>query len=368
MVIGIPGMLPVHLEAAEPVVVVGIFAETGIAATNNRPHIEVVRLAVEDVNKSGGLLGHPMDFRILDNKSTPIGSNLAAQQAVSLDATAVIGAAWSSHSLQVAPVLQKAKIPMITGSATNPKVTRFGNYIFRACFIDSFQAKAMARFARSGLGAQTAIVLEIANEEFSLTLAELFVHSFEAYGGEVLLKGSYQNDAVDFSGLLRKIQRLQADVIYAPGYGRDVGLLIKQAKEMGVNLTFLGADGWGGSLIYDTGGDALEGCFQTAHWHYGVRLPKSISLQQRYEKKYGKQIPHMNAPLNYDAVMLLADAVRRAGSLDRPAIRDALAETRGFEGATGTITLDEHGDPLNKPVVILKLGKHAPNYFKTIQP
>jgi branched-chain amino acid transport system substrate-binding protein len=257
---------------------------------------------------------------------------------------------------------------MITGSTTNPKVTRIGDYIFRACFIDSFQAKAMARFARSELSAETAIVLEIANEEFSLTLAELFVNSFKAYGGEVLLKESYQNDAVDFSGLILKIKQKETDVIYVPGYGRDAGLLIKQAKEMGVSPIFLGADGWGGSLIYDTGGDALEGCYQTAHWHYNVHFSKSISLQQRYEQKYGKKIPHMNAPLNYDAVMLLADAVRRAGSLERAAIRDALAETKGFEGATGTITLDKNGDPLNKPVVILKMGSRAPIYFKTIQP
>lgn len=355
-------------EAAEPVLVAAIFAETGIAVTNNRPHIEVVKLAVEDVNRRGGLLGHPVELRILDNKSTPIGANLAAQAAVALGVTAVIGAAWSSHSLQMAPVLQQAKIPMITGSATNPKVTRVGDYIFRACFIDSFQARAMAQFAYADLGAKTAIVLEIANEEFSLTLADLFVDSFRSLGGKIILRDRYQNDAVDFSGLLEKIRPLQPDVIYAPGYGRDCGLLIKQAREMGIGARFLGADGWGGFLIYETGGEALAGSYQTVHWHYDVRLPMSVELQREYEEKYHRKIPHMNAPLNYDAVMLLADAVGRAGSLDRAAIRDALAETEGFEGATGTITFDANGDPINKPVVIMKLGKDGPAYFKTIQP
>ena len=226
----------------------------------------------------------------------------------------------------------------------------------------------MAQYAYTDLGARTGVVLEIINEEYSLTLAELFVSSFQQYGGKVVLKGSYENDAVDFANLLNEVKKLKPDVVYVPGYARDCGLLIKQAVSMGIETTFLGGDGWAGPLLYTSGNNALEGNYYSAHWHPDVRFPQSVHLQKVYDRKYGGVIPHMNAPLNFDAAMLLADAVRRAGTFDRAKIRDALAETKGFQGATGTITLDEHGDPLNKPLVIMKLGKDAPSYFKTIQP
>jgi len=371
IIIGMLGLLLVAslpAMAAEPVQIAGIFAKSGIAVTNNAPHIQCVELAVEEINRQGGLLGRPVELIILDNKSSPIGSSMAAKKAVELQVPAVVGAAWSSHSLQMAPVLQAAKIPMITGSATNPKVTLVGNYIFRACFIDSFQAQTMAHFAYLDLDARTAGVLEIINEEFSLTLAELFVSSFQQAGGHVVLKESYANTAVDFADILEKVKTASPDVVYVPGYARDCGLLVKQAVSMGIKTTFLGADGWAGALMYDVGGSAIAGNFYSAHWHHDVNFPQSAHLQQMYYQKYKSKIPHMNAPLNYDAFMLLADAIRRAGTFDPARIRDALAATKGFQGATGTITLNENGDPVNKPVVIMKLGKDAPIYFKSIQP
>jgi branched-chain amino acid transport system substrate-binding protein len=226
----------------------------------------------------------------------------------------------------------------------------------------------MARFAYNELGARSAIVLEIINEEFSLTLAELFVSAFQQVGGKVVLIESYANTAVDFAAILKKVKSLSPDVVYVPGYARDCGLLIKQAVSMGIKATFLGADGWAGPLMYDVGGHAIEGNYYSAHWHPDVDFPQSAHLQKMYYQKYKRKIPHMNAPLNYDAFLLLADAIRRAGSFERAKIRDALAETKGFQGATGTISLNEYGDPVNKPVVIMKLGREEPTYFKSIQP
>jgi branched-chain amino acid transport system substrate-binding protein len=371
IVIGMLGCLLIFslpAVAAEPIQIAAIFAKTGIAEVHNTPHIQCVELAVEETNSQGGLLGRPVELIILDNKSSPIGSSVAAKKAVELGVPAVVGAAWSSHSLQIAPVLQEAKVPMVTGSSTNPKVTRIGNYIFRTCFIDSFQAQTMAHFAYTDLGARKAAVLEIINEEFSLTLAELFVSAFQQAGGNVVLQESYANNAVDFANILEKVKAASPDVIYVPGYARDCGLLIKQAVSMGIKTTFLGADGWAGALMYKFGGSAIAGNYYSAHWHPDVDFPQSVHLQKMYYQKYKSKIPHMNAPLTYDAFMLLADAIRRAGSFDRARIRDALAATRGFQGATGTITLNEYGDPVNKPVVIMKLGKDAPTYFKSIQP
>jgi branched-chain amino acid transport system substrate-binding protein len=367
-ILGLAGMFSLSANAAEPIKIAAIFAKTGIAGKDNAPEVQMVELSVEEINNQGGLLGRPIELIIIDNKSSPVGSSMAARKAVQLGVTAVIGAAWSSHSLQIAPILQQAKISMITGGSTNPKVTRIGNYIFRTCFIDSFQAQAMAQFAYTELGARTAIVLEIINEEYSLTLAELFSKSYQQYGGKVILKESYMNDSVDFANLLKKVKTLHPDVVYVPGYARDSGLLIKQAASMEIQTTFLGADGWAGPLIYDIGGNALEGNYYSAHWHHDVSFPQSIHMKKMYYQKYKSKIPSINAPLSYDAVMLLADAIHRAGTFDRARIRQALSETKGFQGATGTITFDEHGDPLNKPVVIMKLGKDGPMYFKSIQP
>ena len=207
-IIGIILLMQAPSSIAETIKIAGILSESGIAATNNLPFIQVLELGVEEINLNGGLLGNPIELIIIDNKSTPIGSKIAAEKAISLGVTAVIGAAWSSHSLQIAPILQRAKIPMITGSSTNPKVTLCGNFIFRICFIDSFQAKVMSQFAYYNLNAKTAVVLENINEEFSLTLSSLFRDSFLEYGGSIIALEGYLSKAVDFSDILKKVMPL----------------------------------------------------------------------------------------------------------------------------------------------------------------
>jgi len=366
VVLWLIGIFSFSAMAAEPVKIAAIFAKTGIAAEDNAPEIQMIQLAVEELNSHGGMLGRPVELIILDNKSTPIGSTQAAKEAVQFQVTAVIGASWSSHSLAMAPILQQEGIPMISPASTNPKVTRIGNCIFRVCFLDSIQGKAMARVGYTELGARTAVVLKIVNEEYSLTLAEFFVSSFQKYGGKVLFEGNYRSTAVDFKDILKEVKRLQPDVVFVPGYTRDSGLLIRQAVSMGIQTTFLGGDGF--NQIHDYGGGAVEGSYYSTHYHLDVPSEKSIQLQDTYKKKYKKKITDMNSPLTYDAVIVLADAIRRADSLDRAKIRDALAETKGFEGVTGIITFDEHGDPLNKPVVVMKLGKKEQVYFKSIKP
>jgi branched-chain amino acid transport system substrate-binding protein len=359
------GMFSLPADATEPVKIAAIFAQTGIAVEENASYIQMIELAVEEINAQGGLLGRPAKLIIFDNKSTPIGSTLAAKEAVKLQPAAVIGASWSSHSLAMATILQAEGIPMISPVSTNPKVTRIGNFIFRVCFTDSVQGKVMARFAYTELGARTAIVLKIINEEYSLTLAEFFINSFRQYGGKVLFEGNYKSKSVDFIDILKEVQILQPDVVFVPGYPRDSGLLIKQAVSMGIKAIFLGGDGF--HQIDHYGGDAVEGSFYSTFWHPDVPFGKSIHLQNIYREKYKKEIANMNAPLGYDAVMVLADAICRAKSLDHGNIRNALAQTKDFHGATGNITFDEYGDPQNKEVIIMKYGKKGQIYFKTLR-
>ena len=352
--------------AAEPATIAAIFSKTGIAAASNADTIWGVELAVEEINRQGGVLGRPLKLIVLDNRSTAIGSTIASEKAVQFLSMAVIGADWSSHSLAIAPVLQKAGIPMISPSSTNPKVTRVGDYIFRVCFLDSFQGTAMARFAYHELEARKAVVLKNIDEEYSLMLAEFFTNAFKERGGGVLFEGFYRGKAVDFAILLEKVKALQPDVIYVPGYERDSGLLIRQAVSMGIKTTFLGGDGW--DRIYQYGKEAVEGGFYTAHWHPEVPSEKSIHLQKIFRQRHGKNINSTFTPLGYDATMLLADAVKRAGVWDRAKIRDALSGTTDFDGVTGSISIDENGDPRNKGVVILKMEKGNPVYFRTLKP
>lgn len=351
-------------SAAEPVRLAAILAKTGIAAVSNASYLSMVEPAVEEINTRGGLLGHPVELLILDNKSTPIGSKQAAEEAVQLQVTAVIGAVWSGHSLAAAPILQKAGIPMISPVSTHPDLTRIGNYIFRVCFTDAFQGKIMARFAYNELRAGTAVILTIINEEYSLILGKFFADSFKKHGGKILMETGYTGKAVDFKNILEKVKTLGPDVVFIPGYERDSGLLIRQAHSMGIRTVFLGGDGWS-DKIYDYGGSAADGNYYSTHWHPDIPSASNIRLKNLFRARYGTEIPDTGAPLEYDAFMLLADAVSRAGSSDRAEIRKALAETKGFQGATGSITFDENRDPLNKDAVIMKLEKGKSVYFKT---
>jgi branched-chain amino acid transport system substrate-binding protein len=359
----IPG---IGVSAKEPIRIAAIFSQTGIAASHNEPLIPMVQLAIEDINRRGGILGRPIWLILLDNQSSPIGSTIAAEEAVRMGVTAVIGAHWSSHSLAMAPILQKAGIPMISPGSTNPEVTKTGNYIFRACFLDSFQGKAMARFASRELHARSAVVVRNIDEAYSVMLAEFFKTSFIQSGGQVLLDTGYRGKAIDFSEIIEKIRTAGPDVVYLPGYTRDSGLFIKQARDSGLGTTFLGGDAWDEIETY--AGSALEGSYQSAPWHPEVPFPKSEYLQTLYFQKYGKPIDNMSAPLAFDTVCLLADAIAHAGSLDKNLIREALAATDHFEGATGVITFDENGDPQSKEVVIIQFRNHRREFHSVIRP
>ncbi len=350
--------------AKESIRIAAIFAKTGIASVQNAPYIQMVEFGVEEINSRGGILGQPVELIVLDNKSTPIGSALAAQQAVNLKVVAVVGSGLSSHSLAAAPVLQQEGIPMITPVSTNPKVTKIGSFIFRICFIDSFQGAAMAKFAYKNLKARTAVVLKNVDEAYSLTLGEYFTDAFKEIGGKVLWEGTYRGKAVEFSTLLNKTAALDPDTVYIPGYIRDSGLIIKQAKSMGIKTIFLGGDAW--AEIYSYGGNSVDGSYHSAPWHPDVQFEKSIHLLKLFRQKFKKEISNTSAPLSYDAVMVLADAIERAGSFESSKIRDALAQTNGFKGATGKITFDDYGDPKGKEVIILKLENGQKLYHKAI--
>ncbi|MFH0783522.1 MAG: ABC transporter substrate-binding protein [Pseudomonadota bacterium] len=361
-------LLPSSIHAADPVKIAAIFSKTGpaVVVPGLRPEFSAIQLAVKELNDAGGLLGHPIEVLEFDNQSTALGAKQAALEAIKAKVIAVIGATRSSHALGMAPALQDSGIPMLSPSSTNPQVTLVGDCIFRVCFIDDFQGEVMATFALKELQAKTAVVLTNTSEKFSLSLAGVFIEKFKKLGGKILWEGDYLGDAVNFEEQLGKLKELKPDVCFVPGYDTDTGFIVKQSRELGIESIFLSGDGLTQDL-YKYAGTAAAGTYFLKHWHQEDLDPKSRQFVQAYEQEYSK-MPDAVTALSYDAVLILADAVKRANSIEPQNIRSALAETQGFKGVSGDITFDENRNPVNKSAVIVKFEKDTWVYVKTITP
>lgn len=344
--------------------VVALLAKTGEYAISNDYQYKVIRFAVKEINETGGVLGKKIELIEVDTQSTVLGARFAAKEILKMNPTAVIGPGFSSTAFGAASILQKAKIPMIATWATNPNVTLAGDYIFRVCFVDQFQGTVMAKYALNDLNAKTAVILTNTGNNYSVGLAEFFIKSFEENGGDILWERGYASSAVDYKPQLLKTKQLDPDVVYVPGYERDSAHIIKQARKIGIASTFLGGDGWE-ITMYKYGGDAIDDSYFSSHWHRDDTRQISKEFVKRLENEYGKLDIYA---LSYDAVNVLADAIKRAKSTDPEKIQQALANTKNFPGVTGNITFDKNGDPIDKAAVILKFKNREIEYVKTIVP
>lgn len=332
-----------------------IFAKSGGAATVNRMGYEASRFAADEINLKGGVLSRRIELMEYDNETTALGSRRAAEAAVRDGVRAVVGAARSSHSSAMAPILEAAGIPMVSPVSTNPSVTRDRPHVFRTCYTDRLQGEALAQFALTVLKAETAAVMTNADNQYSVDLARFFIQRFQR-DGRIVAETDYLQSANDFRPHLSEIQRAAPDVVCVPGYPRDAAFIIRQARSMGIESVFLGGDGWD-DLMYAYAGDAIAGSYSASHWHVDLPDPRSRAFVARYAARHARYRSGLVA-LSYDTVHLLADAVRRAGSAAPEAIRNALADTREFNGVTGPITFDDNGDP-EKPVVMIRFGPDA---------
>ncbi len=353
--------------AAHPLELAVIAAQSGQAEAYGLQAIQGVQIAIDEINAKGGLLGHPVEIVIFDNQSRPLNAKQAAEKAISRQVLAVVGDMWSTHSLAVAPLLQKAGIPMVSPGSTAPDVTRVGDYIFRTVYTDDFQGRLMAEFALSSLNARTAAVLININETYSQLLGDFFLKAFTAGNGRIVFQGGYKGSAVDFSDMLTRLKPLEPDVVFIPGYSRDSGLIVKQAAAMEISTTFLGGDAWE-MVIGDFAGQALEGSYFSTPWHPSVPYPRSREFIARFYATFGDDPISPFAALAYDAVGVIAAAAKRCNSLDRSRLRKALSETRSYPGATGNLTFDVYGDPLKKGASILKFENGGWVFFKAFEP
>ena len=254
---------------------------------------------------------------------------------------------------------------MISPSSTNEKVTESGDHVFRVCFIDPFQGTACARFVRS-LGANRAAVLTDVSKDYSAGLASNFKKEFQAKGGSLTGEQSYSGGDKDFSAQLTAIKAGNPEVIFLPAYYTEAPLIIRQARQLGITVPFVGGDGWDSPELVAVGGASVEGCYFSNHFSEQKATPEVTAFVSSFKAKYGED-PDALAALGYDALQLLADAMRRAGTTDPSKVTAALAATKDFPGVTGRITLDKHRNP-TKPAVMLQVRNGKFTYIGTIAP
>jgi branched-chain amino acid transport system substrate-binding protein len=326
---------------------------TGDTATFGTSSHEGLMLAIEEINKAGGVLGKQIKVISEDDRSEPSEAVTAVQKLISRDkVVAVIGEVASTRSMAGAGPCQQNKIPMLSPASTNPQVTKLGDYIFRICFTDDFQGKVAARFAQKK-GWKRVAVLTDAAQDYSKGLTSVFNADFPKGGGQVVASDNYKSKDNDFQTQLSKIKAANVDAVFMPGYYTDVGNVLRQARQIGLTVPFFGCDGWDSDKTLALGAIA-DGCFFTNHYSPDDPRPEVQKFIADYKARYGGRVPDAMAILGYDAARVMADAIRRAGKADPAAIRDALAQTKDFPGASGKITIDAGRNAL-KPIVILEL-------------
>lgn len=348
---------------------IGEFASlTGKEATFGQSSHEGTQLAVEELNSAGGVIGKKINLITEDDQSKAGESATVVNKLIARDGVvAVLGEVASSRSLEAAPICQQNKTPMISPASTNPKVTGTGDFIFRVCFIDPFQGMVMANFAQKTLKAKKVAVFTDVKSDYSKGLAKFFKEGFAKTGGEIVSELDYNGGDKDFKGQLTSIQAANPDAVFVPGYYTDVALICIQAKEIGLNIPLFGGDGWESEKLIEIGKEAVEGDYFSTHYSTEASSEKVKAFVAAYKKRYDGRTPDAMAALGYDSAMILADAIKRAGSTEGQKIRDALAATKDFDAVTGRITINEKRDA-TKPAVILQVRGGKFKYVETIAP
>jgi branched-chain amino acid transport system substrate-binding protein len=353
-------------EAKE--IVLGHFASmTGNTAHFGQDTDRAVRLAVDEANAAGGVLQKKVRVVTLDDRGDSAEAANAVSRLIDVEKVhAILGEVASSLSLAGGRVAQRRKVVMVSPSSTNPKVTEVGDYIFRVCFLDPFQGKVMAMFAKNTLKMDQVAILKDVKNDYSIGLADAFKAAFAALGGTISAEQSYSAGDTDFSAQVTAIKATKAQALYVPGYYAEVGAIARTKDRLGLKIPLLGGDGWDAPDLFTIGGSALEGSYFSNHFAPDAATPKAQKFVADFKKKYGIEPTGLGA-LGYDAAAVLLAAIDRAKSLDGKAIRDSLAQTKDFEGVTGKITMDKNRDA-HKSAVVIKIEGGKGKYESTVEP
>ncbi len=324
------------------------------------------RLAVDEINEQGGVLDRPVNLIVKDTESRlELIASIVGELIDTEKVVALIGEITTDRTLAAAPLAQERGIPLITPSATNEKITAAGNYVFRACYTDAFQAAMMTKFARS-LDVEKVALLFDGDNPYGTNLSNAFKVDFVKQGGSVVAEQTYRAGDVDYATQLNAIKLKNPDIVFLPSYFAEAALIIKQARQLAIEVPFLGTDGWDSSELLKFAGQAVNNCYFASHFSSERLTEKAKLFSEAYRAKFQAAPPAL-AALTYDAVWLLADAFRRGGSSTSTVLRDALAETKDFAGVTGTIAFDQDRNP-KKPGIVLRIQDGKFTYLETAEP
>lgn len=355
--------------AASNEILVGEYGSfTGGEATFGQSTDKGLKMAFDEKNATGGVKGKKIKLISLDDQGKAEEAAAAVTRLITQNnVVAVIGEVASSRSLAAAPIAQERKIPMISPSSTNPKVTEVGDYIFRVCFIDPFQGTVMAKFAMENLKAKKVAVLRDVKSDYAVGLADFFIKKFKEMGGEIVADESYQGGEMDFKAQLTQIKSKNPQAIFIPGYYTEVGLIARQARALGIKADLLGGDGWDSSKLSEIGGKDINGAYFSNHYTTESTDPVVIDFIKKYKEKFGGELPDGLAALGYDSGKILIEAMERAAEIKPTLIRDELAKTKDFVGVTGKITIDAQRNA-SKPAVVVKVDGAINRYVTTVAP
>ena len=346
--------------ADDDVIKVGIFnCLTGQNAFGGQLELEGTQLA-HSLNPT--ILGKKVELVIVDNKSDKVEAANAVTRLIENDkVNAIIGTYGSSLAMAGGEVAEKAGIPVIGTSCTNPLVTLDKKFYFRVCFIDPFQGAGAATYAFKHLGFKKAATLIDMSNDYSVGLGKFFRDSFKKMGGEIVASLMYQTGDTDFTAQLTSLMEAGPDIVFLPAYFAEGAIVLKQAKELGATFRFIGADAMDNPEIVTLGGDAVEGFMHTT-FAYDPSMPEMNDTAKAFTEAWNKvhpdKAPNVNCALGYDCYIMLKDAIERAGSADPAKIRDALETTKGLPTVTGTTTINAtHDAEKDMGIVEIRNGK-----------
>lgn len=347
---------------------------TGGSASYGISSKNAIELAFKEINEKGGINGKQLELVVADNKSEAAEATNAMQKLVSQDnVVAVIGPNLSSSVIAASAINNSAKVLDIAPMATNPYVTvdqasgKTKDFNYRTCFIDPFQGTVMAKFATAELGVGNAAVLIDNSSDYAKGLAQFFKENFVKEGGAVTAEESYLQKDTDFKATLTKIKATNPDFLYVPGYYQEVGLIVKQARELGMNMPIAGGDGWDSAKMPEiAGAAALNNTYFSSLYSPEDSSDINKNFVASYEKAYGQK-PDVFAALSYDSALLVAEAIKNAGSTEPAKISEAMAKINGFSGVSGSVTFDDKHNPV-KSAVILEYKDGAQSLKTKINP
>lgn len=350
--------------AEQNVVKVGVFLPlTGDNAAGGELELRGIKLANQ---LHPEVLGKKVELVVADNKSDKAEAASVAARLIEKDKVSVlVGSYGSSLSMAAGNIVKENKVPAVGTSCTNPQVTANNDYYFRACFIDPFQGKVMAEYAHQNGFKKVAIVQEVSND-YSVGLAKFFREEFVKLTGDensIVDVANYQTGDKDFTAILTNIKALNPDAVFAPGNFTESALLVKQARQLGIDAQFMGGDTWETQEFIDVGGKDVEGvALSTAFDREKASTEEAKKFLDAYTKEYNGE-PSALTAMAYDAYLIAVSGIEKAGTAtDTVKIRDAIAATKDLECVTGMTTLDENGDPIKG--VVIKTVKDGKFTFK----